>query len=129
MLDCYDANALAHPGQTGRFETDRGDGSFDYDCDGRETGIYTVVAACPDVSTWTCPPKPYRDPSDMCDYNAQIDPFRQADGSGWARDVPKCGVRDGFGLNLVWDNATMTYSCHASPVGAQYENTMMQLCN
>ncbi len=32
-LDCFDGNANAHPGQTQYFETDRGDGSFDYDCD------------------------------------------------------------------------------------------------
>jgi hypothetical protein len=32
--DCYDANASAHPGQTAYFTTQRGDGSFDYDCNG-----------------------------------------------------------------------------------------------
>ena len=32
--DCYDSNANAHPGQTGYFGTNRGDGSFDYNCDG-----------------------------------------------------------------------------------------------
>jgi hypothetical protein len=98
QLDCYDSNKLAHPGQTGRFESDRGDGSFDYDCDGKETGIYTDVAACPDVSAWTCPPKPDRDPSDTCDYNAQVAPFQQANASGWTRDVPRCGVIGDFGL-------------------------------
>lgn len=32
--DCYDNNASAKPGQGAFFETNRGDGSFDYDCDG-----------------------------------------------------------------------------------------------
>jgi len=30
--DCYDANANAKPGQTAFFTVDRGDGSFDYNC-------------------------------------------------------------------------------------------------
>ena len=34
--DCYDGNYDAHPGQTGWFPTNRGDGSFDYNCDGVE---------------------------------------------------------------------------------------------
>ncbi len=32
--DCYDGNILAHPGQTNYYTTNRGDGSFDYDCNG-----------------------------------------------------------------------------------------------
>lgn len=35
--DCYDNNANAHPGQTSYFSTDRGDGSYDYNCDGSQT--------------------------------------------------------------------------------------------
>ena len=37
--DCYDGNANARPGQTNYFASNRGDGSFDYNCDG------TLVAA------------------------------------------------------------------------------------
>jgi len=33
-VDCYDYNYDARPGQTGFFTVDRGDGSFDYNCDG-----------------------------------------------------------------------------------------------
>jgi hypothetical protein len=33
-FDCYDANANARPGQTSWFTTNRGDGSFDYNCNG-----------------------------------------------------------------------------------------------
>lgn len=35
--DCYDSNPDAHPNQYKSFSTHRGDGSFDYDCDGVET--------------------------------------------------------------------------------------------
>ncbi|GMV11809.1 MAG: hypothetical protein HS104_37715 [Polyangiaceae bacterium] len=34
-LDCYDQNPEAHPGQTRYYEQHRGDGSFDFDCDGK----------------------------------------------------------------------------------------------
>jgi hypothetical protein len=33
-LDCYDTNANAHPGQAAYFLTNRGDGSYDYNCNG-----------------------------------------------------------------------------------------------
>jgi hypothetical protein len=38
--DCYEVaprGKLVHPGQTAFFEDGRGDGSYDYDCDGKET--------------------------------------------------------------------------------------------
>lgn len=39
--DCYDSNSSARPGQTQCFSSDRGDGSFDYNCDGGQTlGYY-----------------------------------------------------------------------------------------
>ncbi len=34
--DCYDDNPDVYPGQTAAFDVDRGDGSYDYDCDGVE---------------------------------------------------------------------------------------------
>ena len=40
VLDCYDNNSNANPGQTGFFATNRGDGSFDYNCDGSITMQY-----------------------------------------------------------------------------------------
>ena len=45
--DCFDDNADAHPGQTAHFTVDRGDGGFDYDCDGAESAeLLTTVGAC-----------------------------------------------------------------------------------
>lgn len=42
--DCYDSNANAKPGQTGTFTSNRGDGSFDYNCDGSITPSFTYHA-------------------------------------------------------------------------------------
>jgi hypothetical protein len=40
--DCDDNNANAHPGQTGYFASPRSNGSYDYDCDGKEVGTNAV---------------------------------------------------------------------------------------
>ena len=45
--DCYDSNSKASPAQTGYFTADRGDGSYDYDCDGAEDQRYTTMGSCP----------------------------------------------------------------------------------
>lgn len=52
--DCYDQNADVNPGQTSWFEVERGDGSFDYDCDGAETGEDETISTC-SLSTSTSP--------------------------------------------------------------------------
>jgi hypothetical protein len=45
--DCFDDNANAYPGQTSRFSVDRGDGSFDYNCDGMVSkGSVTQAVSC-----------------------------------------------------------------------------------
>jgi hypothetical protein len=38
--DCYDYNVNARPGQSSYFGSNRGDGSFDYDCSGNEESPY-----------------------------------------------------------------------------------------
>ena len=43
--DCYDLNADARPGQTSYFRDDRGDGSFDYNCNGTEEKIIAPGSA------------------------------------------------------------------------------------
>ena len=40
--DCYDANALVYPGSTTCSTTDRGDGSFDFNCSSSETTCGTT---------------------------------------------------------------------------------------
>ncbi len=80
--DCYDSNADAFPGQTSFFDADRGDGHYDYDCDGTEEQEE------PDFSS--------------CDYDSDGE-CSGNDGwyeyYGWA-DIPDCG--DGW----YWE-----YSC------------------
>jgi hypothetical protein len=44
--DCYDDNASAKPGQTGWFKVDRGDGSYDYDCDKAEAQHWKAPGNC-----------------------------------------------------------------------------------
>jgi hypothetical protein len=46
--DCYDYNADVHPGSTYAGTEDRGDGSFDYNCDG------TVSKGYPDLDLKLC---------------------------------------------------------------------------
>jgi len=57
--DCYDQNELANPDQEDDFEDDRGDGSWDYDCSGREEPTFTTasqigVAGCMGACGSTC---------------------------------------------------------------------------
>jgi hypothetical protein len=44
--DCDDANAEVYPGQPAAFAVHRGDGSFDYDCDGRNELETEQLGAC-----------------------------------------------------------------------------------
>ena len=44
--DCYDGNAEANPAQSGYFDVDRGDGSYDYDCNGVNDAQYTSAGSC-----------------------------------------------------------------------------------
>lgn len=50
--DCYDANSNAKPGQTSYFTSHRGDGSFDYNCDGTEEKQYTFVSTLSGTVCW-----------------------------------------------------------------------------
>lgn len=64
-LDCYDQNKLAKPGQVAWYEADRGDGSFDYDCNGEEQ---------------------LRDPDVVVCYPLPVTP-------AWQDTVPGCGIQ------------------------------------
>ena len=44
--DCYDYNASAKPGASTYYTANRGDGSYDYDCDSAETKYYSTTASC-----------------------------------------------------------------------------------
>lgn len=68
--DCYDGNADAYPGATLYHREHRGDGSFDFDCDGNERLENGLAALC--RSYPVCEP-------------AEID------GLGWVGTIPSCG--------------------------------------
>ncbi len=68
--DCYDGNADAHPQALIYHAVDRGDGSFDYDCDGVELVEHAREAKCQ--------PHPLCDPAPI-------------DGYGWVGSLPNCG--------------------------------------
>ena len=66
--DCYDDNSDAHPDQTSYFQDDRGDGSWDYDCNGNESRYYN------NPDTWSC----------SIGFSCTFD-------SGWVGGRPECG--------------------------------------
>jgi hypothetical protein len=73
--DCFDGNENAHPGQTAFFASDRGDGSFDYDCDGIQEQEYPVLGSCRTGSIGLCTGNP-----------------------GWVdtESIPECGETESF---------------------------------
>lgn len=57
--DCYDSNANAFPGQTGAFSVNRGDGSYDYNCNNLEEPSFKMgdvlgCAVCTTSGTCGC---------------------------------------------------------------------------
>jgi len=50
-LDCYDGNTNAKPGQTAWFTVERGDGNFDYNCNGVTDYQYPQAFGCQEVTT------------------------------------------------------------------------------
>lgn len=49
--DCYDANANARPGQASYFSSHRGDGSYDYNCNGSQDKHSSTCAWCSSCSS------------------------------------------------------------------------------
>lgn len=79
--DCYDDNGDVHPGQLTYFYDERGDGSWDYNCDGTQSKFDNRLA------TYTC--DTYFDvfpPAEGCDY-----------ANGWeTAGNPACGDTKNF---------------------------------
>lgn len=46
--DCYDGNPNARPGEQRYFGKHRGDGNFDYNCDGTSTRTQSAMGSCSD---------------------------------------------------------------------------------
>lgn len=70
--DCYDKNANASPKQTDYFEQHRGDGSFDFDCDGKERQKSTSVER-------------------GCFRHGNLPTGECTANKGWVGTVPRCG--------------------------------------
>ena len=81
--DCYDGNANARPGQTSYFVGDRGDGSWDYNCDGNESRFHTTTA------TWDCNLCGFLN-TDCC-YDV-----------GWIGGRPECGESAEWNQGCYW---------------------------
>lgn len=113
--DCYDANANVKLGQTAYFSAERGDGSFDYNCDGAASKRYTQFAVCPDFED-SCPPPNYWPAGFSCDYLGIITPpATEARESGWDTvSIPNCGELGAFGYGLRWNVGNSSYYCGPS---------------
>lgn len=85
--DCYDDNVRAFPGATGWFEVDRGDGSYDWDCDGQQQQRWTPVYVCGN-GCWT------------------------GSTDGWVGSAPACGVEGAWGTDCD-GNGTSPNFCQA----------------
>ena len=90
QTDCYDSNASAKPGQTSYFTQARGDGSFDYDCDGG-----TETKEFPNAGTW----------GNSCGISCAVDCTQATSNGqpGWSGTVPACGADGNFMDNACFN--------------------------
>jgi hypothetical protein len=110
-LDCFDGNANANPQQSGYFSTHRGDGSFDYNCNGAQEQQYPNAGACDSWGT------------NIGDCTLGT--------AGWHGGVPACG---GAG-NYMVDNDSCSAGCEVFGVpfcceegGPSYQGGWVQTC-
>ena len=95
--DCYDYSADTYPGQQDFFQYNRGDGSYDYNCNGADEKQYTGI-------------------SGGCAWAFQ--PFScEANGFGWSGNEPSCGSS---GLWVEDCDADVNYFLLAVCAGASY---------
>lgn len=90
--DCYDSNASANPGATSWFTNNRGDGSFDYNCDSNQAKRYPSSGSC-SGAVWICTTT-----------------------TGWAGSVASCGasrawITDCSGITCGRTTTTRTQQC------------------
>ena len=103
--DCYDQNASAHPGQSHNFATDRGDGSFDYDCSGGTEAHLTAGIDCQD--------------------HGFLYGGCTAYGEGWTGGAPGCGGTASYGNDCGCESGHAPWDCHCGPENAF---TAIQTC-
>ena len=106
--DCFDYNNNAHPNQTSFFNTDRGDGSFDYNCDNVQEQEYVTMGTCTKDFSLT----------EVC----------QVDTHGWANSVPNCGQSDDI-LNDDLDcECPSWFTCPFSDCDKEPNSSQVQTC-
>ncbi len=103
-IDCYDLNADARPGQTSYFTTHRGDGSFDYDCDGIETK-YPHYNKQTTSSSRSCTTTPF-----------EFSP-------GYTSSIPACGQSGTYRVCLEYDGTNCNCLGHAIVCPAEISGT------
>jgi hypothetical protein len=95
--DCYDSNADAHPGQTYFFVVNRGDGSFDYNCNGSiEQDRDSTLRNCFNVNDSICTSRGLSGPSGACQQGTSYWRYSEYLGrydwhDGWVSPAPSCG--------------------------------------
>jgi hypothetical protein len=85
--DCYDSNSAANPGATAYSSVDRGDGSYDYNCDSSQEKRYTDVYDCTGA-VYVC-----------VDYT-----------NGWTSSAPSCGSSATWRTGCSASLTSCTYS-------------------
>jgi len=86
--DCYDLNATANPAQTSYDDVSRGDGSYDYNCDGVQSKKWTSSYACT-ASGLSC----------------------SSVTAGWDGGVPSCGNTKDYESGCIGVGAFGIYYC------------------
>jgi hypothetical protein len=77
---CYPSNPYVYTGQTAWFPFDRGDGSFDFNCDGSQTPMNAAIGSCQTVNPSFC--------GGVCTFpNVTCVQVK----SGWVGTVAACG--------------------------------------
>jgi len=94
--DCYDQNKNAHPMQMNWFVVSRGDGSYDWNCDGLESRRWASVheKSCTAKGNFTCG-----------------DGFCCVSDSGWEDDVPSCGDAGAWAVDCEGALDSGVFSC------------------
>ncbi|MBL4644674.1 MAG: hypothetical protein JKX80_02290, partial [Candidatus Pacebacteria bacterium] len=87
--DCYDANANAKSGQTSYFTSNRGDGSYDYNCNGANDKQWTQTTSCT--------------------YGGKG--VGSSSGIGWSGGIPACGAAGTYYVNTSCGAASRTQAC------------------
>ncbi len=89
--DCYDSNSNANPGATTYYTVDRGDGSYDYNCDGTADKRYDNTYSCPLACLGTTT-------------------------DGWSSSVPACAGSSTWrsGCSITFSGTFCTYSSSTS---------------